>query len=442
MSPLARVRARWRRRRLARAAAKRRAEPLREFVYLDEVSVFSLISSRIGPIATEFTDTQTSSLTSEISSNAQASAPLVKGELRSRMQSVRSSGTQVLRKATVQATFRELAAHISDDLVMRAAAAEAPGVPAVSAGPLDDGAKWAVSAADLRRGALVEVEVVLEAEPIFHMSTLMDTFLELFQDAPDLLPPGMRGDLGEAGAMNAVMTKLLAGLVPLRGRAVHHVVVISGGNEYVVDRRVTGPLPADLEIRELHVVATAEAQLFWKDLRRLLFNDARYTMLCRVSRDGLDDSWNPVQLADMARSMLPDAADQLDAAQRSLAALMRRGEAPPVAPATDDRLPRALRRFASALARHHDLTWTLEDVSAAADRAPGTAVEDLRPAFAAVAEEFHTVTGTSTDRAVLARLRHEALQTTEAEAQPTFVGTAAQDEQPRVLATEVIAIYW
>jgi hypothetical protein len=44
----------WRR----RWAAKNEKGMLREFVYLDEVSVYSLIASRLGPIAAEFTDTQ------------------------------------------------------------------------------------------------------------------------------------------------------------------------------------------------------------------------------------------------------------------------------------------------------------------------------------------------------------------------------------------------
>ena len=49
----------WRR---WRAAGQNRHTPLREFVYLDEVSVYSLIASRLGPIAAEFSETQTESL--------------------------------------------------------------------------------------------------------------------------------------------------------------------------------------------------------------------------------------------------------------------------------------------------------------------------------------------------------------------------------------------
>ncbi len=286
------------------------------------------------------------------------------------------------------------------------------------------------------------MEVVLEAEPIFHVSALMATFLELFQEAPDLLPPEMRQNLGDAMAMNAVMSRLLAGLVPLRARAVHHVVLVKAGQESVVDRRLLRDLPPAAEVRDLHLVALAETGLFWKDLRRLLFNGGRYTMLCRISRDGLQQDWNPVQLADMARRMLPDAAEQLDLAQRSLVDVVARS-APTPGPAADsnEKLRRALQLYAHALSNHHGVAWRLETVDAALAAAQGSGVEDQRPAFAVVARAFRAATGVETDAVVLAHLRMQSLNQAEAcsnEATPVPRKRAAY----RLLATEVIAIYW
>ena len=54
-------------RRLRRARVQEYSHgPLREFVYLDEVSVYSLLASRKGGIATEFTENQTASLNSSV----------------------------------------------------------------------------------------------------------------------------------------------------------------------------------------------------------------------------------------------------------------------------------------------------------------------------------------------------------------------------------------
>jgi len=98
---------RWQvRRRRKRAARRHEASALREFVYLDEVSVFSLISSRLGPVATEFTATESSSLTGELTGTAGVSAGVLKSELKARSEATQTHGTQVLRKATVQATLK------------------------------------------------------------------------------------------------------------------------------------------------------------------------------------------------------------------------------------------------------------------------------------------------------------------------------------------------
>ena len=56
----------WIRSRNRRRPRPNPTEPLREFVYLDEVSVYSLLASRKSGVATQFTDSQTASLNSEL----------------------------------------------------------------------------------------------------------------------------------------------------------------------------------------------------------------------------------------------------------------------------------------------------------------------------------------------------------------------------------------
>ena len=119
MSPRERFLRRRRQWRRKRAARKQEAAPLREFVYLDEVSVFSLISSRLGPVATEFTATESSSLTGELTGTTGVSAGLLKSEIKSRSEATHTQGTQVLRKATVQATFKELYEYVKGGFVLR-----------------------------------------------------------------------------------------------------------------------------------------------------------------------------------------------------------------------------------------------------------------------------------------------------------------------------------
>jgi len=437
------ARSRWRARQLARAARKRRGDPLREFVYLDEVSVFSLISSRLGGVATELTATQSSSLKGEMSTATSGNAGVVKSEVRSRAEATRTTGTHVLRKATVQGTFRELYGHIRDELALRPPAATAPDIMAsdaerVLAAAVAIGTATPTDA--LCRGVLVELEVELDAEAIFHVVTVMETFLELFQEMPDGLAPGLHADLGDAVAMTAIMAKLLVGLVPLRGRAVGHVVVSVCGRTWIVDRRLLPALPG-VQMHELDVVAMAEASLFWKDLRRVLFSRSRYTMLCRVGRDGLQDDWNPLKLADIVRGFLPEVADQMAQAQGAILAAVAAPSAPKP-PTGDDLFRDVLEVYASSLAEHHGVTWQPGDLSRAITAPTGSAVEDRRPAFNALTERFDAETGVHTDAIVRARLRHAATVSAATEAslsptQPVYANPAA-----RVLETEIVAIYW
>lgn len=69
--------------------------PLRQFVYLDEVSVYSLIASRFGPIAAEFTEKQTASLQTEIKPSLGAGSGVAKAGVDSRLTTGQTQESQV-----------------------------------------------------------------------------------------------------------------------------------------------------------------------------------------------------------------------------------------------------------------------------------------------------------------------------------------------------------
>ena len=118
MSLRSRYRA-WRLRKRWHSAASTQNEPLREFVYLDEVSLYSLVASQVGLIVTELTETQASSFQSEFNASLGLSGPIAKAELGSRMQSAQSQSSQVLRKSVVQSTFKQLYGLVQSSLVTR-----------------------------------------------------------------------------------------------------------------------------------------------------------------------------------------------------------------------------------------------------------------------------------------------------------------------------------
>ncbi len=99
--------------------AKQNAAPLREFIYLDEVSVYSLLTSRQGALATEYTDTLQNTTRSEISNRIATDAVIAKAELAGKMESSQAQTSQVVRKSTVQAAFKELIEGEEDRLASR-----------------------------------------------------------------------------------------------------------------------------------------------------------------------------------------------------------------------------------------------------------------------------------------------------------------------------------
>jgi hypothetical protein len=104
MKYLRSIRDRIRRLRRIRAA-KADATPLREFVYLDEVSVYSLLASRQGALPSEYTHTQTRSATGGMSSSAGATGGIAKVGMSAKSEFTQSESTQVLRKSSVQAAY-------------------------------------------------------------------------------------------------------------------------------------------------------------------------------------------------------------------------------------------------------------------------------------------------------------------------------------------------
>ena len=107
MSISSRVRA-WLRRLKPQKAPENLTGLLREFVYLDEVSVYSILASRKGAIATEFTESQTASLNSDVGGSVGVGFGGTKATFDSKVQAGHVQGSQVLRKAIIQTSFKEL----------------------------------------------------------------------------------------------------------------------------------------------------------------------------------------------------------------------------------------------------------------------------------------------------------------------------------------------
>jgi hypothetical protein len=449
----------WRKRRREKrrqkAAEQTQQEPLREFVYLDEVSVFSLLASRIGALATDFTDTESSSLSSEVRSQVGVSTPVAKAGVSSGIKAAETSGTQVLRKSTVQSTFKELYGYIRDSLVMRVGFDQNE-VPQVSApedliekaGQSED---WIVDADSLRRGQVLEVEVALDADDSFRASTIFSTLLGFLQELPQMPATIDREGIADAISGMRLLDGLLAGLVPVRGRSLDYAHVTVGERELLVHQRLVSQLEDSeaLVIRPLYIVGVAEAELFWRDVRRILFSESHYRVLCRLGRGGTHSTWTPVKLTDVLEGVVPTLRGLVDQIPAMLAQASE--DDPDQGPV--EAMRRALTSYAISVCAHYGQTVTVEDLS---DRGLPTAeqlerhrnFDERRDAFRSLTDDLVSAYGIEKDPVPLTHFRTEATisaglgaggANVESRRDPT---PPAPGRQPRYLDCELIAVYW
>jgi hypothetical protein len=433
---------------------------LREFVYLDEVSVYSLLASRSGPVATEFTQTESESLKDESTSGLAANAGPVKGELGSRLEGTQTVGSQVVRKASAQARFKQLLDDEQDEMLLRAEPrTKRPKIRDLTAlGRLAADGKsrdWILDAAQLRRGDLLELEVELAAEEIYEVDQTMSSLLSILQEDPQAFGVGNSDALRYGMLMTRVLDALLVGLVPIRARVVSHMVVRRGNDELLVRKELLQDVDTaefgENGLRPLYVVGVTEIGLFWKDVRRILFSRNRYLTLFRLGQDGLPADWTPIKLIDVLSKVLPSVAGQLDSTGRGLLSALRESQSADGQSSRAEQMNQALLLFTDALASG-DVQVTVDDLAEAGlllePQMPFVdTTEGRRELFAKVKQWLDDRTGTPIDAERAALARSEAvleafyIQGPTPESEAVAGGTAGAPDGP-CLDSEIIAVYW
>jgi hypothetical protein len=307
----------------------------------------------------------------------------------------------------------------------------------------------------LERGGLVEVEVELETEPIFHLGAVMSGFLDMARENPKLFGVA-EGALGEFTAMNRILDKLLGGLIPVRGRVVDLYVVDFDGKEWIAHRTLLSQLPHTLIRRPLYLTGVAEQSLFWKDIRRVLFSGSRYRVLARLAADGIQSDWTPVKLVDVLRTVAPGVAASIKSVNASVLDAMSGAEALE-GTQTQAMIRSALTAYVGELAEAAGTTVNPEDAAAAADAAVTSidvrsfgSVAVRRQAFAYMEPVVEHSLGRAIDRAKAAECRGTALAAAGFTPDGQPVARPASRLAPdrlrpggeRFLDSELIAIYW
>jgi hypothetical protein len=406
---------------LAAAAAGEPTE-LREFVYMNDVSLYSLQTSLVGPLADSFTDAQSKSLTSTIEASAEAGNDLLaKGAIRSSLAANRSASTQVLRRATVQSTFRSFLGTARHLIVpTRAPSTKAP-APHSSTG-------MTLEMSAFSRGQLLELDVNLRSQWLFEVITVMDAMGELSQ-----LGGASLAGLASSAQLKA-MKELLVGLIPIEATVVgwSAVTATDGSTRMVSENELSTVLPDErASARPIKLVGAASESLFWRDIRTVLFSNHQYRVLARVDRDGVHDGWNPLKLLDVLGSLDPSGSANL-----LTAALMDLPRAPQTAPQPEV-VGEEARRFVALVTSFHG--WEAVDPSDAIELLENFDLNDFEERRLGFDKVAHLVAaGRALDRNLVFRARTESANGPNTpEAHPLQEQVAAAH-----IEVEFIAMYW
>lgn len=423
--------------------------PLREFVYLDAVSLHSLLVSQNATIPNEVSQAISRADEAELAGKVGADVlGVAKAESSARYQTSNSNSTQSSRKAVIQTLFKELR-ELSLDFKL-AARREPPKAlnNATATAARGDGAVEPAGA--FTRGTLVEVEVTLAVDPVFKLGAMMTEWTAMADEFPGLFGnQGLLGFLHDAEPIMKVLDRFLAGLIPIKATATNHVVAEIDGKEYVVHKAAIEGLR--LTSRPLYIVGVTEHIGYWKDVRRVLFSGARFTVLCRIARDGIHEKWTPVKLADLFSDVAPDFVDQINAI-RSPSATDGGGTG---LQAQQKALGGALVAYRYAISPEGNSGWTSEadgafqSLKARLEAGPTDAAAQRR-AFDQV-RDFVVKTFAIAPIGAEADLkaRQNARTASDLELFPSLVNLSAttppetkEKADERMLDVEVIAIYW
>jgi len=425
---------------------KKPAPPLkiiREFVYLDEVSVYSLSASRFGMLDDTETEGTAHTTASAISGSATKNLAVIKGTLKGELTDSTTASSQVVRKSIIQSTFRKLYLDIENSLVRPLPPDQAPpritNITDLFTTATDN--HWVIDPGTFSRGTLTELNVTLAPEAIFQVQSMMSSLLELLDKHPELQTGH---DMGKAAIATDMLEGLLSGLVPIRGHCTDYNAVKNNDKTIVVHKKVLKQIEPTPNSEKIYLVGVAEQRLFWKDTRRILFSNCDYTVLARIRCSGLQPSWEPVKLLEGLARVFPPAADALRNFN-AIALDMVAGSPPPALRcSTLDREVRV--HFARSVASelNHDLDE--ETLTSNGHLDHGTeltdvsTIDNIRAALHPIEEYIHSQSGATVSPERLSELRMEARHR---------LGQRTTDSEPRnsdddeyLLDAELIAIYW
>lgn len=286
----------WLRRNVARLhrwLARDQFDEVREFVYLDEISVRSLLASTgEGGIPTETVeqDVRTTRKSRGGSAGVAAGPAKIEGKGGTERE-IQTSVEERQNYDLIQSKFTRL--HNSDAVNTKLTLNQVPnetGNPVFSE----------LATADLERGDIIEIQVEISANLLFRLYQMMEYLGDAIED-----------ELDREAEENLRLIKLSLGdSIPIVGTATDYCVIETDGKKAIELASTVTEEEAD-QVYDLEIVTLLNIDNLWADPIHSLFNDDEFVMYCRVEDVDID-AWHPLKVTRAIASLSQNAADELN----------------------------------------------------------------------------------------------------------------------------------
>lgn len=284
--------------------------PLREFVYMEEDAVISLLASTTGGI----TEQQTTGQKKRISSSITGNLGTGQAGIKSSVGASKEESSEVVRQYVIESNFKELYDMRKDELVISDNSELDNDNPSVVS-DVDSEVDLSVPASDqseLERGNLIEIDVELGSAEVFDYYRVIQAFDDIFEtisSSAELREQLDTEDLSseEIEMLIDLMEILMADLIPIVGTAKNYGV--AEDSENVVEKEWADEEGVDYE--ELEVVGFVDEDNLWLDPTRVLFDKAEFTVFARVDDPEVQGEWMPMKLLDVVDKVVPGIGDDI-----------------------------------------------------------------------------------------------------------------------------------
>jgi len=424
---------------------------IREFVYLDEISVESLLASTDGEVLVERTSTESRSSESSLSGSVEGKTPFGVASFSPALSKSRGNEVQELRKSVAQSAFaRFRTKNISQFVIRPLPGRISKGVQrklnALDASTLRKYGQG-LPVAELKRGDLLEIEATIAAADIFKVRTALSAITGVVDSHPSFLTTEIRDQLAMSKPLISLIDSLNGDAIPIRGESASVIVSDVSGEPWLLSPQgVVSPSG-----QELAVEAQTLARWFWGDVGRILFRPARYKMLCRVLLPELRDDPSGSYVGSILRTVSDDLAQTVDSLGSNFLSALRTGHQQGVSGANVLRTEDVLARYVQLLNEVTEVHGSMVQLSAGETAILGGL--SLKQASVPVQTEFFR----AIDRAAgvdASRVSEEARGALRDRVRDEFglwpwsvpTGAASIDtpapSSPPLLEVEIIAVYW